>query len=318
MLTLNKTTWSVIALTAALTACSSDDDANSDTDVSNGDAPAGVVNIASVRSVPEAIGALQTAFDDNDAITALATVDHQANAQSVDLSLRPTSVILFGNPALGTALMQSNQQAGLDLPLKMLATEGEDGATEISYNAPGYLQQRHSLTGVDEQLATMTTALGNFAAVASGNTDEDMPAAPTSVGEVSANQGVIVVPSEQDMMATYSTLRGAIDAAEPLRLVAELDHADNAESIGQELLPTRLIVFGNPNLGTPLMQGDQSVAIDLPQKMLVFENAAGEVSLAYNDPAYLAARHGILGQEELIGNISTALSNLATQAATAP
>jgi uncharacterized protein (DUF302 family) len=78
-----------------------------------------------------------------------------------------------------------------------------------------------------------------------------------------------------------------------------------------ELPPTTLLIFGNPRLGTPLMQASRSVAIDLPQKMLVWEDE-GEVMVSYNDPQYLAARHGIEGKEEILETISNALENLAT------
>lgn len=320
-MTAYKTICSIAVLTVALSACSSNDDITSEIALPGDSAPAGLLTNVSMLNVPEAIGALQTAFGNNDAISALPPIDHQANAQSVELTLRPTSVILFGNPGLGTPLMQANQQAGLDLPLKMLAFEDESGTTQLAYNAPSYLQQRHDLSGVDQQLATMTMALSNLAAVASGNADDTAATGQTtliSAGAVTANQGVIVVSSEQDMETTYNTLRDAIDTAAPLRLVAEVDHTANAESVGLQLLPTRLIIFGNPNLGTPLMQSSQSIGIDLPQKMLVFEDETGQVSIAYNDPAFLASRHGATEQDERLATISTALGNLAAGAAATP
>ena len=321
-----KTALSVVVLTAALSACSSSDDDDSAQNADPQEAPAdttadtsdvfGLETLSSTLSVPEAISALQAVFDGNDAITALPPVDHQANAQNADLVLRPTTVLLFGNPVLGTPLMVANQQAGLDLPLKMLAFEGEDGTTQLAYNDPSYLQRRHELNGVDEQLATMTGALANFATAAGGAADDAETTEEASV--VGANEGVVVVPSEQDMDTTYNALRNAIDVAAPLNLFAEVDHTANAQGVGLELLPTRLIIFGNPSLGTPLMQSAQTTAIDLPQKMLVFEDEAGQVSIAYNDPGFIAARHGITDQDDRLATISAALGNLATNAATAP
>jgi uncharacterized protein (DUF302 family) len=80
------------------------------------------------------------------------------------------------------------------------------------------------------------------------------------------------------------------------------------------LNPTRLVIFGNPDLGTPLMQSSQSVSIDLPQKMLVWEDDNGDVFISYNDPAYLAERHAIFDRNEQLEMISTALANLANAA----
>lgn len=73
-------------------------------------------------------------------------------------------------------------------------------------------------------------------------------------------------------------------------------------------------MFGNPKAGTPLMQCEQTVAIDLPQKMLISEDAEGRVWLSYNNPEYLKSRHNIKGCDEVINNVSMALMNLSTAA----
>lgn len=281
----------------------------------------GLVSIESVRPTSEAIGALQTALENIEAITALPLIDHQLNAMGIGETLRPTSVQLFGNPALGTPLMQVNQLAGLDLPQKILAWENEDGNTQLAYNSVDYLQQRHGITGsedADIALQTISGALANLSFNASGNIEDgstDSDASPTVA--VSVGQGIIMVTSTLDMDTTYSTLVTSIQNAEPLNLFAEVDHAANAAGIEQPLNPTRLVIFGNPSLGTPLMQAEQTIGIDLPQKMLVFENAEGVVTIAYNDPEYLAERHGITGQEDRLATISGALAGLASAAAAA-
>ena len=82
-------------------------------------------------------------------------------------------------------------------------------------------------------------------------------------------------------------------------MVADVDHAANADGAGLDLRPTRVVLFGNPALGTPLMQQNQTAGIDLPQKVLVYENGEGEVYAAYNTTDYLASRHGLAGAETL-------------------
>lgn len=96
-----------------------------------------------------------------------------------------------------------------------------------------------------------------------------------------------------------------------LNVFATVDHAQNAEGVGLDLRPTRVVIFGNPNLGTPLMQCGQSIAIDLPQKMLIWEDEAQQVQIAYNDPRYLGGRHqlGSCGNE-VIQQVAGALDNL--------
>jgi uncharacterized protein (DUF302 family) len=78
-------------------------------------------------------------------ITVFATVDHAAGAATVGLALRPTTLVVFGNPAAGTPVMQIEQTAGIDLPLKALVWEDENGATNLSYNDPAWIAARHSV-----------------------------------------------------------------------------------------------------------------------------------------------------------------------------
>ena len=109
-------------------------------------------------------------------------------------------------------------------------------------------------------------------------------------------------------------MKKAVESKEPLTVIAELDHSANAEKAGMQLRPTKIIMFGNPKLGTPLMQENQAIGVDLPQKMLVYENEKGDVYLVYNDPKTLAENHGISSQDEIISKISEALKGLAEAA----
>ena len=115
------------------------------------------------------------------------------------------------------------------------------------------------------------------------------------------------------MEETLANLEAALEE-KGLITVAVVDHSANAANAGLELPPTRLVIFGNPNVGTPLMQAARTVAIDLPQKMLIYEDEAGDVYVAYNDPQYLAERHALTGVDEPLTTVSNALSNLANAA----
>ena len=109
-------------------------------------------------------------------------------------------------------------------------------------------------------------------------------------------------------------LVGAIEANDKLRLVARMDHAAGAASVGLELAPTVEVFFGNPAAGTPLMHIAPTVAIDLPQKMLIIETDAG-VRVLHNDPAYLASRHNIAADTPQLAAMTQALQKLADVAA---
>lgn len=131
-----------------------------------------------------------------------------------------------------------------------------------------------------------------------------------------ADSGLISVKSAHDVKTTADRLESALES-KGMTVFARIDHAAGAHKAGKELKPTEVLVFGNPKVGTPLMQCAPSVAIDLPQKALISENEKGEVWLSYNDPQYLAQRHGISGCEEVIKKIQGALGKFAG-AATAP
>lgn len=119
--------------------------------------------------------------------------------------------------------------------------------------------------------------------------------------------------SQQDFQKTYDKLKGIISNNPNLKILLELDHQANASSVDLKLEPTRIILFGNPNLGTPLMQSGDFTGLDLPQKILVSERN-GVVSISYNDPGYLKERHQIKGQDEVLGKVIGALDKISTAA----
>jgi uncharacterized protein (DUF302 family) len=102
-----------------------------------------------------------------------------------------------------------------------------------------------------------------------------------------------------------------------MNIFLRINHTEGARKVGQELRPTELVIFGNPKVGTPLMQCGQTVAIDLPQKALIWQDESGQVWSTYNDPQYLATRHGIDRCKAVLDKVQNALKNFA-QAATQP
>jgi uncharacterized protein (DUF302 family) len=130
------------------------------------------------------------------------------------------------------------------------------------------------------------------------------------------DDGLVTVPSAHSVDDTAERLQAALEER-GLTIFGVVDHAANAAGADLELPPTTLILVGNPNLGTPLMQSSRSFAIDLPQKFLVWEDAAGDVHITYNDPQHLADRHGVSDQDEVIETITNALANFAAGAAAA-
>src|SRR5260221_921266 len=115
--------------------------------------------------------------------------------------------------------------------------------------------------------------------------------------------GVVQVTSRYCVDETMLRLEAAF-AEKGLQVFAVIDHSGEAAKVGLKMRPTKVLIFGSPKGGTPLMLTAPSLAIDLPLKALVAEDAAGKVSVTYNDPAYLKDRHGV--PEELIKNLAGA------------
>jgi len=107
-----------------------------------------------------------------------------------------------------------------------------------------------------------------------------------------SDNGIITLPIQHSVDQTVEKLQ-ALLRAKGVMLFALVDHSWEAAKVGMKLPPTKLVIFGNPKAGTPLMLAAPSVAIDLPLKILVWEDGQGKVWLSYNSPAYLQQRHGV-------------------------
>jgi uncharacterized protein (DUF302 family) len=127
----------------------------------------------------------------------------------------------------------------------------------------------------------------------------------------STTNGIIHKPANHSVDETAEKLQ-AILRAKGIALFALVDHSGEAEKVGMKMRPTKLLIFGNPKAGTPLMQAAPTIAIDLPLKILIWEDAAGKVWVSYNSSTYLRERHHL--PEELERNIAV-VETLAAEAA---
>jgi uncharacterized protein (DUF302 family) len=127
--------------------------------------------------------------------------------------------------------------------------------------------------------------------------------------------GLKTIASAFDPNMTMNKLVSAVTAA-GMTVLARIDHAAAAARVGLELRPTEVLIFGNPKSGTPLMQLSQTAGIDLPLKALVWQDESGKTWLAYNDPSWIAHRHGA-DAAQIVAAMSSALSALAKEATAA-
>lgn len=128
------------------------------------------------------------------------------------------------------------------------------------------------------------------------------------------DNGIVNQPTGQSVDQAVDRLKSILQA-KGVTLFAVVDHSGEAARVGMKMRPTKLVIFGNPKAGTPLMLAAPSSAIDLPLKILVWEDGQGKVWISYNSPQYLEKRHGL--PQELLANIAV-VEALAATAANSP
>jgi uncharacterized protein (DUF302 family) len=137
-----------------------------------------------------------------------------------------------------------------------------------------------------------------------------LPAIPAGQPGAQKN-GIVTIPSNHSVDETVERIKNILQT-KGVTLFALIDHSGEAAKVGMKMPNTKLLIFGNPKGGTPLMLAAPSVAIDLPLKILVAEDAQGKVWVSYNSPEYLKERHGL--PENLLPNIAV-VETLAAKAA---
>ncbi len=131
-----------------------------------------------------------------------------------------------------------------------------------------------------------------------------------------SDNGLITIPSMHSVDDTINRVE-AIVKSKGLTVFARVDHAAGAKEVGMPLAPTLLLIFGNAKGGTPLMQAKQQAGIDLPLKVLAWQDSAGKTWLSYNDPRWIAERHGLgHGVDQTVRALSGALAAISKEATT--
>lgn len=292
---MNKLTMLFLAIfTLTLIACGDDDTVTLSLDDS------GLTVKDRTGSVDDVYSSVKSSVE-SQGFTVVAEVNHSAAAEGIGTILRPTRTIIFGNPEGGTQLMQADQRIGIDLPLKMLVYEddGDEASTHVAYFDATTLLDRYDIE--NEALEdNINTALDEISA---GGKIRD----PRFVGDT--KDDLIVKNSTMSAAVTFDSLE-AVLIANDFNIVAKVEHDVAAASVGLTLRPTKVIIFGKPEVGTQLMQSNNKIGIDLPLKVLVWEDENGDVKLGYYDASFLTDRYDIRDRDEVVDMINIALSNL--------
>ena len=163
-------------------------------------------------------------------------------------------------------------------------------------------------------IATLALTLSSCASVENIlNSSNNSAAIKDMTTSVDGKKGLVTMQSNHSVKDTADKLVSIIES-KGMKVFARVDHQKNAQGVDLTLRPTQVIMFGNPTAGTPLMNCEQSVAIDLPQKILISEDTDKKVWLSYNNPEYLKTRHNIKGCDTEIANIAKALNSVSKAA----
>jgi len=139
------------------------------------------------------------------------------------------------------------------------------------------------------------------------------PMAASAAAHVSET-GVVTIESAHDVDTTIDRLAAAVEGA-GAKVFARVDHAAGAANVDQDLRPTQMLMFGNPKLGTPALQAAQTIGMDLPLRVVAWQDADGKTMVSYTDPAAMAACHGIAADHPVIAKMTGALAKLTGKAA---
>lgn len=182
---------------------------------------------------------------------------------------------------------------------------------ELQRGGPGFARPSSLAIAVAMVLALLGLAMAIYLASVRESAQPQAEKVQEKSMTSSSSNGIVTIPSHQSVDETVKRLEGILQA-KGVKLFVVVDHSGKAEKAGMQMRPTKLLIFGNPKAGTPLMIASPSIAIDLPLKILVWEGADGEVRVSYNTPAYLQTRHGL--PSELVQNIAV-VEGLAAKAA---
>jgi uncharacterized protein (DUF302 family) len=172
--------------------------------------------------------------------------------------------------------------------------------------------RRDFLVGVMAAGLAVAVTLGCFVLIEYFRSDKEPTMNPTDL----AGADLVTLPSAYGATETVERLKSLL-SQKKIQVFADIDHAAGAQKVGLPLRPTHLLIFGNPQVGTPLMQSQQTIGLDLPLRVLVWEDEAGKVWLTYHRPEYVAQRYQILDHDEAVKSLGAGLAALA-RAATSP
>ncbi|MFO7744196.1 MAG: DUF302 domain-containing protein [Psychroflexus sp.] len=212
-------------------------------------------------------------------------IDHVQNAKNVDLKLDFNQVFFIDNPRYSVPLIEENPLMALEFPIR-IGFYNIDGEKFIVARSEDYFLKRYSLT--------KSAALRSIGALSETFLKQSSKAAYTQNSPIDSleNSGIITLKSSKNYKESINSIEEMIEKNDDLSLFESKNFSKDAKGIGAELKPLHLFIFGNPKVGSKLMQQNSNFSIDLPLKVLVEESEDGKVLVHFQDLSFTAKLHG--------------------------
>jgi uncharacterized protein (DUF302 family) len=253
---------------------------------------AGMVIYKSSHSVADTVSRVQSQL--NSIGKVITTVDFATTATWIDKQLRPTTLVIGGSPTAAAPLIAANQRAAVDLPQKYLVWQAAGGTVFLGYNSAEFVAARASIDRSNPALDGLRSGSASVATAATGSGEPvaDGSGGPSGTYLIEKTSNTTVA----DSIARYQNAFGMNN----LPTVATVDQAAAANSVGISSPPTEVIFSDDATVSVPLVEAQQTMAIDLPLRFVAWQDDSGAVHVGHPDIRGLAARHQVSGQDAVL------------------
>ncbi|WP_375560876.1 DUF302 domain-containing protein [Bernardetia sp. OM2101] len=240
------------------------------------------------KSVDEVYNSIKSAIEANENLKIIAEVNHSEAAKGIEMEISENRLIIFGNPKAGTQLMQQNQAVAIDLPMKILVYD-DNGTTKVIYNNASILMNRYEIT-LPELEEKMNGLLDKISVSDIEEPQLHKLQLESILADLQTKESSLSVDKASEQLEKLLKEK-------EFKLIAKVEHDKAAKNTGLELRSTRLFIFGKPKVGSQLMKLNSTIGLDLPMKILIWEDENGKTQVSYFKGSFLANRHSIENEE---------------------
>jgi uncharacterized protein (DUF302 family) len=236
------------------------------------------------------------------------TIDFAQTARWISKELRPTTLVIGGNPAINAPIVAANQRSAIDLPQKYLVWQAAGGTVYLAYNSAEYVASCAGIDGSNGALDGLRSASAAVAASATGTQE------PVSDGSGSCAGSLVQKDSNTTVPDSIARYQSAFQLnSQPT--VVTVDDAAEATSAGTPIPPTEMTMTDDATISVALVGAQQTMAIDLPLRFIAWQDDAGKVRVGNTDIKALASRHHISGQDSILDVAATSNNYFTSKAA---